>query len=203
MDRHYAPARGYLQGPLSDATLTEPPSLRSPFASRLRASSLSPFRPSARPCGEPLSLESRAVAPDQVGLGPSQYPRSAWRAASGRAGAWGASPWREYAIAARRTCIMQALKLRHYRPSRSCNPREPDSPGAAGTSRRRARGRRPPSRCRARFRSLCRRGGRRSEEHTSELQSPCNLVCRLLLEKKKDTGCAYMILSTRHDAATI
>src|SRR2546426_4464570 len=37
------------------------------------------------------------------------------------------------------------------------------------------------------------RGGRalggpeRSEEHTSELQSPCNLVCRLLLEKKKKT----------------
>src|SRR2546426_2194687 len=28
--------------------------------------------------------------------------------------------------------------------------------------------------------------GRRSEEHTSELQSPCNLVCRLLLEKKKN-----------------
>src|SRR5256885_5933753 len=27
----------------------------------------------------------------------------------------------------------------------------------------------------------------RSEEHTSELQSPCNLVCRLLLEKKKNT----------------
>src|SRR5256885_13282995 len=27
----------------------------------------------------------------------------------------------------------------------------------------------------------------RSEEHTSELQSPCNLVCRLLLEKKKRT----------------
>src|SRR5256885_8569187 len=32
-------------------------------------------------------------------------------------------------------------------------------------------------------------GSRRSEEHTSELQSPCNLVCRLLLEKKKiETG---------------
>src|SRR5256885_5634597 len=29
------------------------------------------------------------------------------------------------------------------------------------------------------------RRGPRSEEHTSELQSPCNLVCRLLLEKKK------------------
>src|ERR1022692_4364479 len=28
-------------------------------------------------------------------------------------------------------------------------------------------------------------GYTRSEEHTSELQSPCNLVCRLLLEKKK------------------
>src|SRR2546426_7591797 len=34
--------------------------------------------------------------------------------------------------------------------------------------------------------------GKRSEEHTSELQSPCNLVCRLLLEKKKkktDNAC--------------
>src|SRR5688500_19523423 len=29
------------------------------------------------------------------------------------------------------------------------------------------------------------RSSSRSEEHTSELQSPCNLVCRLLLEKKK------------------
>src|SRR5205807_6109258 len=28
----------------------------------------------------------------------------------------------------------------------------------------------------------------RSEEHTSELQSPCNLVCRLLLEKKKNSA---------------
>src|SRR5256885_3378892 len=31
----------------------------------------------------------------------------------------------------------------------------------------------------------------RSEEHTSELQSPCNLVCRLLLEKKKKTHTSY------------
>src|SRR5256885_6851585 len=31
-----------------------------------------------------------------------------------------------------------------------------------------------------------RRDAARSEEHTSELQSPCNLVCRLLLEKKKN-----------------
>src|SRR5256885_11905555 len=33
-------------------------------------------------------------------------------------------------------------------------------------------------------------GAIRSEEHTSELQSPCNLVCRLLLEKKK----SHMVL---------
>src|SRR5256885_6648539 len=33
----------------------------------------------------------------------------------------------------------------------------------------------------------------RSEEHTSELQSPCNLVCRLLLEKKKKKVQQYVI----------
>src|SRR2546426_6339320 len=33
--------------------------------------------------------------------------------------------------------------------------------------------------------ALASRNYQRSEEHTSELQSPCNLVCRLLLEKKK------------------
>src|SRR5256885_6547575 len=32
----------------------------------------------------------------------------------------------------------------------------------------------------------------RSEEHTSELQSPCNLVCRLLLEKKKKINTKYI-----------
>src|SRR5256885_5571356 len=37
--------------------------------------------------------------------------------------------------------------------------------------------------------------GVRSEEHTSELQSPCNLVCRLLLEKKKKNN-LYCILIT-------
>src|SRR2546426_564806 len=36
---------------------------------------------------------------------------------------------------------------------------------------------------------------RRSEEHTSELQSPCNLVCRLLLEKKK-TICTQPLFCT-------
>src|SRR2546426_4251712 len=35
----------------------------------------------------------------------------------------------------------------------------------------------------------------RSEEHTSELQSPCNLVCRLLLEKKKKLHQAHQYRS--------
>src|SRR5256885_11010423 len=37
----------------------------------------------------------------------------------------------------------------------------------------------------------------RSEEHTSELQSPCNLVCRLLLEKKKHTHYRHILYSRR------
>src|SRR3989454_6583061 len=54
------------------------------------------------------------------------------------------------------------------------------------------------------------KGGRhaRSEEHTSELQSPCNLVCRLLLEKKtachrvQTDSCFVTILLCRDAAAT-
>src|SRR5256885_6666491 len=38
----------------------------------------------------------------------------------------------------------------------------------------------------------------RSEEHTSELQSPCNLVCRLLLEKKKKDILSIYITSTKY-----
>src|SRR5256885_7851392 len=38
----------------------------------------------------------------------------------------------------------------------------------------------------------------RSEEHTSELQSPCNLVCRLLLEKKKKIN--YAAQTNAHTA---
>src|SRR5256885_12572399 len=37
----------------------------------------------------------------------------------------------------------------------------------------------------------CARSRYRSEEHTSELQSPCNLVCRLLLEKKKNSNLTH------------
>src|SRR5256885_8293309 len=44
---------------------------------------------------------------------------------------------------------------------------------------------------------------RRSEEHTSELQSPCNLVCRLLLEKKKNTSHSLLVRSVRYHARPI
>src|SRR5256885_17042445 len=51
-------------------------------------------------------------------------------------------------------------------------------------SQRGARCHHGPRARRGRLRRIGRRE-RRSEEHTPELQSPCNLVCRLLLEKKK------------------
>src|SRR5688500_20080642 len=43
----------------------------------------------------------------------------------------------------------------------------------------------------------------RSEEHTSELQSPCNLVCRLLLEKKKNYSLAEIRKETGINKSTI
>src|SRR2546426_7166769 len=60
----------------------------------------------------------------------------------------------------------------------------------------------------ARFSGIGTEAGRpaRSEEHTSELQSPCNLVCRLLLEKKKknqnrkvDVQAIGLATETRHE----
>src|SRR5256885_6460251 len=46
-----------------------------------------------------------------------------------------------------------------------------------------------------------RHGPFRSEEHTSELQSPCNLVCRLLLEKKKKLNITYLLLMSYHKSS--
>src|SRR5256885_8550421 len=71
------------------------------------------------------------------------------------------------------TTEIYTLSLHDALPIWGSRARARPSPCASECSRdrgRRAR-RRPP--------------GARSEEHTSELQSPCNLVCRLLLEKKK------------------
>src|SRR5256885_6285836 len=64
--------------------------------------------------------------------------------------------------------------------------RSPRSARATPQRRMRRRRRHPRDCAAARSGSIL--GARmelRSEEHTSELQSPCNLVCRLLLEKKK------------------
>src|SRR6478735_7813480 len=47
------------------------------------------------------------------------------------------------------------------------------------------------------------RAGDRSEEHTSELQSPCNLVCRLLLEKKKTNNGHYSCKHTNTEPLNI
>src|SRR5256885_12362189 len=46
-------------------------------------------------------------------------------------------------------------------------------------------------------------GAARSEEHTSELQSPCNLVCRLLLEKKKPSKTIYVCNDSLSTAASL
>src|SRR2546426_4938561 len=45
--------------------------------------------------------------------------------------------------------------------------------------------------------------GSRSEEHTSELQSPCNLVCRLLLEKKKHQTLAHPTLVNQESRGAV
>src|SRR2546426_9049516 len=68
----------------------------------------------------------------------------------------------------------------------------PPVAGPAGAPDQRPRRRAGPARRPQRRRDV---GGLadRSEEHTSELQSPCNLVCRLLLEKKKKN---LMMMST-------
>src|SRR2546426_7525066 len=63
------------------------------------------------------------------------------------------------------------------------NTFKPDSPGTLITSRPAGRGSAPLLVSSIDGMALVTEP--RSEEHTSELQSPCNLVCRLLLEKKK------------------
>src|SRR5256885_8359855 len=65
------------------------------------------------------------------------------------------------------------------------------SAGRSRSGRRRRATRRRRRRARRRLRV-------RSEEHTSELQSPCNLVCRLLLEKKKKKKNKYGAKTTKN-----
>src|SRR2546430_9937288 len=51
--------------------------------------------------------------------------------------------------------------------------------------------------------ALSRRPGSRSEEHTSELQSQSNLVCRLLLEKKKKKKYTRQIVKRRYSLSQL
>src|SRR5256885_16958886 len=74
--------------------------------------------------------------------------------------------------------LHDALPISRYRVAGRAEDPRPHREHTERGSRRRDRG------AAARLRHTQRV---RSEEHTSELQSPCNLVCRLLLEKKKKT----------------
>src|SRR5690242_20840917 len=75
--------------------------------------------------------------------------------------------------------------------SRHCSPRKTSwsMPAVISCAIRMTTSRSPPVRCCSRWRVRSPKRGPpmcRSEEHTSELQSHVNLVCRLLLEKKKN-----------------
>src|SRR5256885_9850099 len=89
------------------------------------------------------------------------------------------APGRRFRIAGCPSAFRGRLDCWRPPPSRADPPALPSFDSGAtrlrGDSARRAGRRRT-------------RRGPRSEEHTSELQSPCNLVCRLLLEKKKHTS---------------
>src|SRR2546426_3471695 len=70
----------------------------------------------------------------------------------------------------------------------------PGGPGHSEPHGQRAIGERPFTRWRG-----AEQAAYKSEEHTSELQSPCNLVCRLLLEKKKKTRCMTTHAESNND----
>src|SRR5256885_5285210 len=76
-------------------------------------------------------------------------------------------------------CIGAFIPISHGTSVRAARSRRPS--GVAGE------GRRPQSALQRPQSPETIPDQRRSEEHTSELQSPCNLVCRLLLEKKKSS----------------
>src|SRR2546430_13081721 len=80
----------------------------------------------------------------------------------------------------RRTSSADAKPVMRQRPIGRAARKEshPGLPGSGGRASRASWATGPPC-------GWARRGAARSEEHTSELQSQSNLVCRLLLEKKK------------------
>src|SRR2546426_7910812 len=75
--------------------------------------------------------------------------------------------------------------------------------GAVGRALRQVSGDRPAAAEGRATDRVCRGARDRSEEHTSELQSPCNLVCRLLLEKKKKKKERDILLSQATHTSTV
>src|SRR5437016_14362454 len=76
-------------------------------------------------------------------------------------------------------------RVLHSFPTRRSSDLDVPRDRQPSSQARHRRGRRPVSAARGHLIGIC--GTARSEEHTSELQSLTNLVCRLLLEKKKKT----------------
>src|SRR2546430_2550692 len=156
-------------------------------------------------------------------IGRETDPRAAKLAHAGRQFAQGAPPvytsWLSIWVAGAHVALghMSSSRWRDSRIMRRKTARTADSasgPGLASTtsfstarSRAGARTGNPAARfdCAilrtSRARRFSRRTSTRSEEHTSELQSQSNLVCRLLLEKKK-TAAAKLPFSTRLMLAT-
>src|SRR5205807_9462916 len=88
--------------------------------------------------------------------------------------------------------LHDALPISNHalRAARCSSPGQRSSARPHSREQTRARFAHDPAAAAPKHETLSRTGTRRdsrSEEHTSELQSPCNLVCRLLLEKKKKT----------------
>src|SRR3989454_8671028 len=98
--------------------------------------------------------------------------------------------WCPPGVSARRARDCPAISAVSARPAQICVG---DWGSPASRRRPSARARRAPARL-----PLPPRYISRSEEHTSELQSPCNLVCRLLLEKKKKYKSLVLLLSARY-----
>src|SRR5260370_13790832 len=84
------------------------------------------------------------------------------------------------------TTLFRSITGRSTMPARMRQSARPRHKGNDPTPPRRTS--EGPGENEPRFRAIAELSGDRSEEHTSELQSHLNLVCRLLLEKKKTTA---------------
>src|SRR2546426_6029412 len=126
------------------------------------------------------ALAAHRTPPDNPGrhasVSPRLLPRARARACDRR--------WRGRAARAAVAQASRAARLPGAQPAPEPHARAPR--GLAVERPGRAPGAPFAERGAARVSAHSRRAPR-SEEHTSELQSPCNLVCRLLLEKKKKT----------------